>query len=100
MQAGKPIKEVWEEEFKVADRQKQIQEQEIQQRIDAEVNARMTKFMSEHNLPVQPSQTAGSPILAEFKPPAQDRSQMSGVDAAVAAFNEKMAASQSAATGA
>lgn len=88
METGKSIQGVWEEDFKVAERRTQIQEESIQQRIRQGVEAEVAKFRSENNLPAPAPQAARSPILAEFKPPTQDRSQMDPVDAAVARFNE------------
>lgn len=90
MAAQKPIRQVWEEDFKVADRRKEIAEAEIQQRIDAGVQAKLTQLRSEGQIPQQTAlpQSARSPVLAEFSPQPTARKDMSAVDAAVAHFME------------
>lgn len=88
LEKGKPLREVWEEQNKVAERRTEIKEQEIQARITAAVQAREAEVRSELNLPPAPRADARSPVLAEFKPPVSDKRELSAVDAAVAAYNE------------
>ena len=43
----KPLEEVWQNEYKVADKRKELQEQEVNKRIDEEVSKRVTTARSE-----------------------------------------------------
>lgn len=92
IETGKPIREVWEAEHKVAERRALLQEEKIQQRIDTAVADREAKLRSELQLPAPPRADARSPVLEQFKPPATtgagNQPELSGVDRAVAAYNE------------
>lgn len=90
MQVGKPIQEVWEEEFKVEDRRKQIQEQQIQDRVNAAVAEKERQLRSELQLPTPRPDQAHSPVLTKFQSGGSDqkRPEMSAAEVAAAAFNE------------
>lgn len=87
------LREEWEESQKVPDRRKELQERQIEERINAKVAEERTKILSEHKLPVTRGADSGSPILGmrdQLKLEGTDRTKLestSAVDAAVAAYN-------------
>lgn len=81
------VRKLWEQEFKVEDKRKQVQESEIQKRIDSEVKKQVTQFQSENHLPGQRPASLRSPVLAAFDH-SKKSDAMSAVDKAVNAFNE------------
>ena len=92
MKTGKTIRSVWEEEHKVADRKRQMDEEAVQRRIDTAVAERELKVRSEQNLPAPRPDAQRSPIVDRF---AKDRSTTErttdpgrGLRNALAAYNE------------
>lgn len=91
---GRTLRDEWEEQNKVADRRRELEEKKIEERINAKVAEERTKILSEHKLPVTRGQDSGSPILSmreNLRLQGTDRSkptqEASAVDAAVSAFN-------------
>jgi hypothetical protein len=88
------LREEWEEQNKVSDRRRELEEKKIEERINARVAEEKTKILSEHKLPVTRGSESGSPILSmrdNLRLAGTDRSkpaqESSAVEAAVAAFN-------------
>jgi hypothetical protein len=87
MESQKPLAQVWEEEFKVADKLKEIQEADVNRRIAEAVAAKENQLRSELQLPAPRPEAGHSPVLTVIKPQEQQKPG-GGVAAAVAAFNE------------
>ena len=89
----KSLRDEWAEQYKVADKRKELQEKEIENRIKARVDEERTKILSEHKLPVTRGAEHGSPILAmrsDLKLEGKERgasNESGAVDAAVSAYN-------------
>jgi len=92
IKSGKSILEVWEADNKVAERRTQMAEEAVTKRIADAVAKREAELRSELQLPATPRADARSPVLEQFKPPAQtgagNQPEPSGVDRAIAAWNE------------
>jgi len=107
LKAGTPLRKVWEDENKVAERRTQQTEEAIQARIDTAVAKREAEVRSEQGLPPLARPEQHSPVLTAFKPPSTQQIQgtqetirtNSGVDNAVAAYIEHRYAPGSPATG-
>jgi hypothetical protein len=96
LRAGQSMRKVWSEENKVPERQAQLQEEGVQARITAAVAKREGELRSELQLPPAGRPEHHSPVLAALKPASSGEQTgitptvraPSGVDRAVAAFNE------------
>ena len=90
LKVGKSIRQVWEEENKVADRRKANEEAAINKRIEDAVRERETKIRSEVNLPAPRPTEQRSPVVDHFAKGrvAEAKDSGRGLRAALAAYNE------------
>ena len=90
IKANKSIRQVWEEENKVADRRKANEEAAINKRIEDAVRERETKIRSEVNLPAPRPTEQRSPVVDHFAKGrvAEAKDSGRGLRAALAAYNE------------
>ncbi len=68
----KKLRDIWEEEFKVADKRKELQDKDVEARIASAVQERETKIRSELQLPAPRPQEQHSPIVQKFAHAAVD----------------------------
>jgi hypothetical protein len=97
--AGKPLKQAWEEKYKVPERRealnKEAHDREIAEAEKRGAEAARSKFLAENPVSagVRRDSDSGSPVLSEIKRQNAaregDKDPGRGVAAAVAAFNEK-----------
>ena len=84
----KKLREIWEDEFKVADKRKELQDRDVEARIATAVQERETKIRSELQLPAPRPAEQHSPIAGKFTKaatdPAKDPSR--GLRAALEAY--------------
>lgn len=84
----KKLREIWEDEFKVADKRKELQDKDVEARIATAVQERETKIRSELQLPAPRPAEQHSPIAGKFTKaatdPAKDPSR--GLRAALEAY--------------
>lgn len=90
LNTGKPLTEVWAEKYKVKDRQNEVTEAGITQRIKEAVDAERAKLASESSLPGGKmigfrDDLRGAPVLKEGGLPAPTETG-GGLSAAIAAF--------------
>lgn len=74
----KTIRQIWEEEYKVADRRQELAQKAFDDKVNSEVETRLTKRMSEMSLPGGGSTTRkgeGSPVFSLKKTAAPERSE-------------------------
>ncbi len=85
---NKKLREIWEDEFKVADKRKELQDKDVEARIATAVQERETKIRSELQLPAPRPAEQHSPIAGKFTKaatdPAKDPSR--GLRAALEAY--------------
>ena len=68
----KKLRDIWEDEFKVADKRKELQDKDVEARIATAVQERETKIRSELQLPAPRPQEQHSPIVSKFTKSAVD----------------------------
>lgn len=87
---AKKLRQIWEEEFKVADKRKELDEQQIQARINAAVAERENKIRSEVHLPAPRPAEQRSAVVDRFAKSAQPEKgdPGRGVRAAIASYYE------------
>ena len=85
----KKLRDIWEEEFKVADKRKEIQDKDVEARIATAVQDRETKIRSELQLPAPRPQEQHSPIVDKFSKGTVDKDHDPGrgIRAAIAAYS-------------
>lgn len=90
MKENKSLRQVWEDENKVGDHRKAMEEKSVQARIDTAVTERENKVRSELNLPAPRPAEQHSPIVDRFaKPVAQPKTDPGrGLRAALSAYGE------------
>jgi hypothetical protein len=91
---GRTLRDEWEEQNKVSDRRRELQEKAIEERIKSKVDEERTKILSEHKLPVTRGADTGSPILSMREKltlhgtdRAKPSQEPSAVEQAVQAYN-------------
>jgi hypothetical protein len=86
----KKLRDIWEEEFKVAEKRKEIQDKEVDARIASAVQERETKIRSELQLPAPRPQEQHSQVVQKFTRSAVDPKSdpQRGLRAALAAWGE------------
>ena len=83
------ITQIWESKFNVAKKREEVNEANIQARINREVEEKVTAIKSELNLPSSRPSTPASPVLGKtFQAPRSDGGMSEGVKAAINAYNK------------
>jgi hypothetical protein len=87
--AGKPLSQFWEETYKVGEKRTKISKAAIDKQIADGIQAGITKFTSENNLPnptAAREDLHGSPVLVNGGIPKPSEDGRGGISAAIAAF--------------